>query len=102
MTFFYIYIYISLYVHEEKQFFRMKNGLAESLSKWLTESAYNLGMFESRRVVVVGIVGKASSDCCKGDPINHSLGLPVFVHKIPELGSTASVSIFSFSYDFVS
>lgn len=70
----------------------MRNGLAESLSKWLTESAYNLGMFEERRVVVVGIVGKASSDCSKADPINRLLERPVFIQRIPVEGSTASVS----------
>lgn len=70
----------------------MRNGLAESISKWLTESAYNLGMFEERRVIVVGIVGKSSSDCSKADPINQLLGRPVFIQHIPMEGSTASVS----------
>lgn len=70
----------------------MRSGLAESLWKWLTESAYNLDMFEERRVIVIGIVGKASSDCSKADPINQLLGRPVFIQQIPLEGSTASVS----------
>uniref|UniRef100_A0A1I8EWI2 Nonsense-mediated mRNA decay factor SMG8 n=1 Tax=Wuchereria bancrofti TaxID=6293 RepID=A0A1I8EWI2_WUCBA len=73
---------------------RMRNGLAESLSKWLTESAYNLAMFEGRHVVVVGIVGKASSDCSKADPINHLLGRPIFIQPIVVEGSTASIEAY--------
>ncbi|VDK80342.1 unnamed protein product [Onchocerca ochengi] len=72
----------------------MRNGFAESLLKWLTDSAYNLGMFEERRVVVIGIVGKASSDCSKADPINNLLGRPVFLQQIPVEGSTASIEAF--------
>uniref|UniRef100_A0A915Q423 Nonsense-mediated mRNA decay factor SMG8 n=1 Tax=Setaria digitata TaxID=48799 RepID=A0A915Q423_9BILA len=72
----------------------MKNGLAEPLSKWLTESAYNLGMFEGRRIVVVGIVGKASSDCSKADPINSLLERPVFIQRIPVEDSTASIEAY--------
>ncbi|KAL3995312.1 hypothetical protein ACH3XW_25315 [Acanthocheilonema viteae] len=72
----------------------MRNGLAESLSKWLTESMYNLDMFEERRVVVVGIVGKASIDCSKADPINELLGRPVFIQQIPVEGSTASIDAY--------
>uniref|UniRef100_A0A0R3RGG9 Nonsense-mediated mRNA decay factor SMG8 n=1 Tax=Elaeophora elaphi TaxID=1147741 RepID=A0A0R3RGG9_9BILA len=72
----------------------MRNGLAESLLKWLTESSYNLGMFEGRRVIVVGIVGKASSDCSKANPINQLLGRPVFLQQIPMEGSTASIEAY--------
>ncbi|KAM3718775.1 Nonsense-mediated mRNA decay factor [Dirofilaria immitis] len=72
----------------------MKYGFAESLSKWLTDSAYNLSIFEERRVVVVGIVGKASSDCSKADPINNLLGRPIFIQQIPVEGSTASIEAF--------
>ncbi|CAG9533033.1 unnamed protein product [Cercopithifilaria johnstoni] len=72
----------------------MRNGFAESLSKWLTESIYNLGTFEGRRVIVVGIVGKSSSDCSKADPINQLLGRPIFIQRIPMEGSTASIEAY--------
>lgn len=76
----------------------MRNGFAESLGQFLAESAYNLAMFEERRVVVVGIVGKGTGDTSKADLINSLLQRPVFIQQIAPEGATASVQFWLFDY----